>query len=130
MSEFGGQTVAFVAVSQTGSPGWGGLREKVRVATPLSGCRFRSHTSDETPVTQTDVATEIWKLTAPPDAAALVVAANGELLYDGSDHPELLDPDSDAGKAATFQIDGPIQPKRDMDGSVHHVTIWCKRQAG
>lgn len=127
---FGGQTVAFVAVVSTGEPGWGGLREKTRTATPLSGCRFRSHTSAETPVTQTDVSTEVWKLTAPPAEAALAVKASGELLYDGTDHPEALDPESDAGKAATFQIDGPIQPKFDMDGTVQHVTIWCKRQVG
>ncbi|ART69119.1 hypothetical protein BTO20_11475 [Mycobacterium dioxanotrophicus] len=130
MSEsFGGQTVAFVAVTQTGSPGWGGLKPTVRTATPLGGCHFRPASSSETPDTQIDVTTEVWKLTAPPEAAALAVKANGELVYDGSDHPELLDLESDAGKAATFQIDGPIMPKYD-GAEVHHVTIFCKRQAG
>lgn len=127
---FGGQTVGFVTVTETGSPGWGGLKAKVRTTTRLSGCRFRSASSTETPDTQTDVTTEVWKLTAPPEAVALAAKANGQLVYDGTAHPEVLDLDSDAGKAATFQIDGPVIPKYDMDGSVHHVTVMCKRQAG
>lgn len=131
MSEsFGGQTVAFVTVTRTGAPGWGGLKPTTRALTPLGGCRFRQVSSVETPETQTDVTTEVWKLTAPADAAALAVKANGQLVYDGSDHPELIDLDSAAGKAATFQIDGQITPKFDMDGSTHHVTIMCKRQVG
>ncbi|OBB15052.1 hypothetical protein A5761_15025 [Mycolicibacterium setense] len=127
---FGGQTVAFVTVTETGPIGWGGLKSKTRVATSLAGCHFRPAASTETPDTQTDVATEVWKLTAPPAVAALAVKASGELVYDGSDHPELLDLESDAGKKATFQIDGPIMPKYGLDNSVHHVTIMCKRQAG
>lgn len=130
MSEsFGGQTVGFVAVVETGQPGWGGLKAKARTVTPQSGCHFRPASSTETPDTQTDVTTEVWKLTAPPEAAVLAVKANGELVYDGSDHPELLDLESDAGRAATFQIFGPIMPKYDLD-AIHHVTIFCKRQAG
>lgn len=129
MSEFGDQVVALVSVGRTGQPGWGGLRDKARVATRYPGVHFRPYSSTETPVTQTDVTTEVWKLTGPPDAIALSVKGNGELIYDGSDHPELLDLDSDAGKAATFQIDGQISPKYDLDG-VHHVTIMCKRQVG
>lgn len=125
---FGGQTVAFVAVTETGPIGWGGLKSKTRVATPLAGCHFRPASSTEIDA-QTDVTTEVWKLTAPPAAAAMAVKANGELAYDGTDHPELLDLDSDAGKAATFQIDGPIMPKYGLDNLVHHVTIMCKRQA-
>lgn len=125
---FGSQTVAFVAVTETGPIGWGGLKAKTRSATPLAGCHFRPASSTETPDAQTDVTTEVWKLTAPPPAA-LAVNASGELVYDGTDHPELLDLDSDAGKAATFQVDGPIMPKYDLAGGVHHVTIMCKRQA-
>lgn len=125
---FGGQTVAFVTVTETGQIGWGGLKGKTWAVTPLGGCHFRPASSTEVDG-QTDVTTEVWKLTAPPDAAALVVKANGELVYDGTDHPELLDLDSDAGKRATFQIDGPIMPKYGQDNAVHHVTIMCKRQA-
>lgn len=125
---FGGQTVAFVTVTETGQIGWGGLKSKDRAVTALSGCHFRPASSTEDDG-QTDVTTEVWKLTAPPEAVDLSVKASGELVYDGTDHPEDLDLDSDAGKAATFQIDGPIMPKYGLDNSVHHVTIMCKRQA-
>lgn len=125
---FGGQTVAFVAVTESGTIGWGGLKAKARTVTALSGCHFRPASSTEADE-KTDVTTEVWKLTAPPEAAALAVKANGELVYDGTEHPEDLDLESDAGKAATFQIDGPIMPKYGLDNAVHHVTIMCKRQA-
>ncbi len=127
---FGGQTVAFLSVTETGQPGWGGIREDVRVATRCPGVRFRPYSSVETPVTQTDVTTERWKLTAPADAVALAVKGNGELLYDGTEHPELLDLDAESTLQFVFQVDGQKMPKHDMDGPVHHVTIMCKRQVG
>ena len=131
MSEsFGDQVVAFVAVSQAGAPGWGGLKTKTRTATRLAGCHFRPVSSDETPVTQTDVTTEVWKLTAPPDAVVLAAKGNDELVYDGSQHPELLDLDADSTRQFVFQIDGQRMPKFDLDGSVHHVTVFAKRQVG
>ncbi|AJA43310.1 head closure [Mycobacterium phage Sbash] len=131
MSEtFGDQVVALVTVTETGAPGWGGLKGKARTATKVTGCHFRLSSSTETPDGQTNVATEVWKLTAPPTAAALAAKPGGELIYDGTKHPEALDLDTAAGIAATFQIDGPIAPKYDVDGQVHHVTIMCKRQAG
>ncbi|QFG11082.1 head-to-tail stopper [Mycobacterium phage QueenHazel] len=131
MSEqFGGQVVAIVTVAPTGSPGWGGLKSKSRTAVRVPGCHFRPAGSSETPDAQTNVATEFWKLTAPPVAAVLAAKASGELLYDGSEHPELLNPESSAGRAATFQIEGPIMPKYDDGSEVHHVTIMCKRQIG
>lgn len=127
---FGNQVVAFVAVTQSGEPGWGGLKQKTRTATRCPAVRFRPYSSTETPVTQTDATTEVWKLTAPPEAAALAVEGNGELVYDGSDHPELLDLEADSTRQFVFLIDGQRMPKYDMDGSVNHVTIFCKRQVG
>jgi len=127
---FGAQVVGVVAVSQSGEPGWGGLKAKSRSVVRVPGCHFRPYSSDETPVTQTDVASEVWKLTAPPAAAVLLAKASGELVFDGSEHPESLDLGSAEGRAAVFQVDGPVMPKFDLDGSVHHVTVFCKRQAG
>jgi len=127
---FGGQAVAFVAVTQSGEPGWGGLKQKSRTVTRLAGVRFRPVSVDETPVTQTDATTEVWKLTAPPDAVALAAKGNGELVYDGSQHPELLDPEADSTRQYVFQIDGQRMPRPDMDGVLHHVTIYAKRQVG
>ncbi|SKU70602.1 Uncharacterised protein [Mycobacteroides abscessus subsp. massiliense] len=127
---FGGQTVALVTVSQTGQPGWGGLRATTRTPVRLEGCHFRPYSSSETPERQIDVTTEVWKLTAPPEAAALAVKASGQLIYDGTDHPELIDLDSEFGKSSTFQIYGQIMPRYDADKAVHHVTVFCKRQVG
>lgn len=123
---FGGQTVAFVTVSQTGQPGYLGLEDESRSATPLSGCRFRQLSAAEQPEGASNVASEVWKCTAPPAAAALAVRSTGELIYDGTNNPQLPDePDT-----TVFYIDGPIAPKYDMDGTVEHVTILAKRWAG
>lgn len=127
---FGEQVVAFVAVSETGEPGWGGLKQKSYTVARCAQVRFRPYSSTETPVTQTDSTTEVWKLTAPPDAVALAAKGNGELIYDGTQNPESLDPTADATRQFVFQIDGQVQPRYDMDGTLHHVTVFAKRQAG
>ncbi|AVO21614.1 head closure [Mycobacterium phage MooMoo] len=126
---FGGQVVAFVTITKTGEPGWGGLKEPSRTAVRVPGCHFRPANAAETPDEQTNVATEWWKLTAPAVEAVIEATAGGEIVYDGTEHPEELDLDSDEGIAATFQIDGPIRPKYDLD-RLHHVTVMCKRQVG
>lgn len=113
MESFGGQSVELVTVSTSGQPGFLGVAEEVRTSVVVSGCRGRQLSADEV-VGQTDTATEVWKWTMPPTADVLAVKPPGELLYEGR----------------TFQIDGPIAPKRDMEGRVHHVTILAKIQAG
>ncbi|MCH9728385.1 MAG: hypothetical protein K0U84_01655 [Actinomycetia bacterium] len=114
MSTFGGQTVTFVAVTETGDAGYLGLKTKARAGTAVEGCQFQPAKSQETPDGQTNVATEVWRCTAPPDAAVLAASPGDELTYDGD----------------TFEVDGPILLRHKKDGSVHHVTIMCKRQAG
>lgn len=117
---FGYQTLGFVTVSEIGEPGYLGIKEKQRSVTLLHGCHFRQLSADEI-VTETDVVTEVWKGTCPPEAAALAAKSTGEVLYDGTSNP------SDT-KVNTFHIDGPKAPKSDL-GQVHHVTVICKRQA-
>lgn len=109
---FGDQTVTFVAVASSGSVGYLGLRGQSRPGTAVPGCRMRPWTTKETPDGPIDTATEMWKITAPPAAAVLSAKPDGEISYDGK----------------TFHIVGPVQPKRDMAGVLHHVTIFCKRQ--
>lgn len=109
---FGGQAVAFVTVSR-GEPGYLGLGGTSRADDTVFGCHFRPASSVETPAnSESDVATEIWKLTAPPTSTVLAAGPGDELSYDGN----------------TYQILGPIMPKYDDDGTVHHVTIMAKRQ--
>ena len=111
---FGGQTVSLVTVSLADTPGKLGLREQVRTTVDIGGCRFRQLSSTESPESQTDVAGATWKLTLPPTPEALAATSTGEIRYEGE----------------TFQIVGPVAPKFDIDGTVHHVTIVCKRHQG
>lgn len=110
---FGSQTVTFVAYSDTGTPGYLGKKAEVRTEVEVAGCHFRPASVTETPDGESNVATEVWKLTAPPVAAVLNAKSTGELVYAGE----------------TFQIDGPVMPKFDL-GALHHVTVMCKKQAG
>lgn len=110
---FGGQSVTITTVGTTGNPGFLGVKTETRSSVTVSGCRGRVMSVDEID-TATDIATEIWKFTLPPVAAALNASPTGEISYGGR----------------VFQIDGPPAPKFDLDGQVHHVTIMAKRQAG
>lgn len=110
---FGGQTVVLTTVTTSGEPGYLGLKTQVRTDVTISGCRGRVVSSSEIDA-QTDTATELWKFTVPPVAAALSAGPTGELTYQGR----------------VFQIDGQPIPKYDMAGQIHHVTIMAKRQAG
>ena len=113
MTTFGGHTVTFVGVTTAGTPGYLGLKAESRSSATVVGCRARQLSSSETDG-QPDVASEVWKFTLPPVAAALAAAATGEITYEGK----------------TFLIDGPPAPKYNMDGTVHHVTVLAKRQDG
>lgn len=110
---FGDQAVKIVTVAETGSPGYLGVKSKSRTEIEVTDCHFRPVGVSETPDAETNVATEVWKLTAPPVAAVLAAKPNGELIYDGK----------------TFKIDGPVMPKYDF-GALHHVTVMCKRALG
>ncbi|MGV0785113.1 hypothetical protein [Mycolicibacterium sp. XJ775] len=110
---FGNQTVKIVTVTETGAPGYLGKKAEARTEVEVAGCHFRPASVTETPDAETDVATEVWKLTAPPVAAVLNAKSTDELIYAGE----------------TFQIDGPIMPKYDL-GALHHVTVMCKKQVG
>ncbi len=123
--EFGRQTVGFVTATESGSPGYLGVREKTFTTVAQSGVRFRPLRTDELDK-QTDVSTEMWKLTAPVSVAALAAKSTGEIVYDGTDSPT-FDEEDDSN---VFTIDGFIQPKPGMYGGVHHITIMCGRKAG
>lgn len=108
---FGGQSVTFVTVTHAGTSGFLGVVAESRVETVVSGCRFRpaavSEASDAV-----SVASGRWRATCPPVAAALNASPGGEVKCGG----------------VTYLIDGPPQPKYDIDGVLHHVTVMCKRQ--
>lgn len=119
----GSQTVKLSVIAQSGAPGYLGMKSETRTDVTVTGCRGRVLSAQETAELQTDVASEIWKWTLPPEAAAATARSTGELVYDGTANPVRT-------ATSVFQIDGPIRPKYDMDGTLHHVTLMAKRQAG
>lgn len=123
MTYLGGQTIKLGTVSTGGAPGYLGMKTETRTDVTVTGCRGRVLTAAEAAELTTDIATEIWKWTLPPSATALAATATGEVVYDGTAAPA-------RSATSVFEIDGPIQPKFNMDGTVHHVTLMCKRQAG
>lgn len=115
---FGSQTVKFITITD-GTPDRNNVATPVRTPVTVSGCRFRPLTFREK-VDVTDVATEIWKLTAPADAGALAAESVDEVVYDGSTNPADV-----AGNR--FQIVGGVQPFNDMGSTVFKVTVLCQK---
>lgn len=111
---FGGQAVTFVTVIRSGEPDSLGMIPEVRTEVVVTGCRHRPLDAKETPEYMTNVATEVWKTTAPPEAAALAADSTGELKVDGE----------------TYQISGGAKPFTDMNGQLFKVTILSQKQAG
>lgn len=108
---FGDQTVIFVTIND-GAKDRLGVPAKVKTEVPVTGCRFRPFSTEET-MTLTDVATEVWKCTAPPHPAVLAAKAVDELKHDGN----------------TYQVSGGIKPYPYAESSlIYKVTVWCKKQ--
>ena len=107
---FGGQVVTFV----TNTLGAEGRfeREVTPTSTDVPGCRFRPLGTSEI-VAETDLATEVWKCTAPPVAAALNATATSQLVYGGK----------------TYNVTG-VEPFTDMAGRPFKVTVIAERYIG
>lgn len=108
---FGSQTVTFIAVTE-GTPDRLGVPAQVRTEHTVTGCRFRPLSAEET-VALTNVATEVWKCTAPPVADVLAGKAVDELKVAG----------------VTYQIIGGIKPFEDFTDPFK-VTVLCHKQTG
>lgn len=121
-SEFGKQTVGFVSVVD-GAPDRNNMPTQTHAVDLVAGVRFRPLRANEK-VGLADIATEVWKLTAPPTSVVLSAKASGQLVYDGSAAPEWDDDDS----SNRFQIVGGVQPFTDMSDQVVKVTVLCQRQ--
>lgn len=108
---FGGDTVIFVTITD-GAKDRLGIPAKVRTEVPVTGCRFRSLTFEEK-ITLTDVATEMWRCTAPSDPAVLAAKAIDEVKH----------------KGITYDIVGGVEmfPYAEND-SIYKVSVLCKKQ--
>lgn len=111
---FGAQTVTFVTFTEAGSPGALGTYAMTETKAAVKNCRHRPLTFKETAETDTDIATEMWKTTAPPEAAVLAAEASGVIEVDGE----------------RYQIIGGIRHHVDMDGAPFKVTIISQKQIG
>jgi hypothetical protein len=117
MLPLGGQTVTFVSIAEGTKDPWG-IAAPVPTDVPVRGCRFRPLSGTEK-VGLTDVATDIWRLTAPPVAVVMNAKVNDQIKYSG--------PETD-GLVVTFEIDGGTNTFPDADGAPFKVTVLCKRQ--
>jgi len=111
---FGGDTVTFISVTETGDPDDMGERPVTRMNVDVPGCLHRPLTAQETPEWLTDIATQIWQTTAPPQAAAIAANSTGEMRVNG----------------VTYRIIGGAQPFKDFSPNIFVVTILSKIEAG
>lgn len=111
---FGNQTVGFVTQTQTGTPGSLGEMPTDPTTVDVPGCRHRPLSVAETPDVLIDIATQVWKTTAPPVDAVVNAKANGQLTVDGK----------------TYQIVGGPQVFPDAEGNAFKVTLLSQVQVG
>lgn len=112
MTDFGGQTITFVAYSDTGSLGALGTYAQAETLTAVTGCRHRPLSASETAEYDIDVATVVWKSTCPPDAAVLAAKSDDEIRVDGVGYKIIAGP----------------RHHVDMGGSPFKVTILSQRK--
>jgi hypothetical protein len=104
---FGSDTILFVTLTETGVPDAAGVMTFTRTPVAVPGCHHRPLSAAETPEWLTDIGTQVWKTTAPPQAAAIAAKSTGELVVGG----------------VTYRIIGGAQPFKDFTPNVFKVTI-------
>lgn len=74
---FGSQTVSFVTVTGTGVFDDLGYETTTESEVAVAGCRHRPLSAKEATEALGDVSIQIWKTTAPPEAAAIAAKSTG-----------------------------------------------------
>jgi hypothetical protein len=95
---FGNKTVSFVTLEHTGVYDDFGVEQVNEVPVSVTGCRHRPLSAAEATEALGNVAHQVWKTTAPPEAAAAAAKSTGHLTVDG----------------VTYYIIGGAQPFEDM----------------
>lgn len=108
----GGQTVTFTTLTGTGV--YDELGDEIMTESDVSvaGCLHEPMSASEMPEWLTNIATQVWITTAPPEAAAIAAKSTGVLEEGG----------------VTYKIIGGAQPNPDFSGAVHNVTILSQIQ--
>lgn len=109
---FGSQTVTFITAVGTGVYDELGAETVTTTTVDVPGCHHRPLRADEMPEWLSNIATQVWKTTAPPAAAAIAAKSTGKLTVGGK----------------TFQIIGGSQPFADFTVSPFKVTILSQIQ--
>jgi len=105
---FGNQTVIFVAMTPGTVVGSLGEKTPGTIQVPVYNCRHRPLSDAETPEYLTDIATQVWKTTAPPVPVAINASPTGQLIVGG----------------ITYRIVAGAQPFPDpMSNEIFKVTI-------
>lgn len=80
---FGSQTVTFVTLVGTGVYDEYGFEQTTETEVEVTGCRHRPLSAKEANEALGNVAQQIWKTTAPPEAAAVAAKSTGKLRVGG-----------------------------------------------
>lgn len=80
---FGSQTVTFATLVGTGECDDFGVEQVEEVEVPVEGCRHRPLSAAEASAAFGNVARQVWKTTAPPEAAAIAAKSTGVLKEGG-----------------------------------------------
>lgn len=111
MTGFGSQTVTFVTVTGTGVFNDYGEEGTTSADVDVTGCRHRPLSAAEATEAFGNVGRQVWKTTAPPEAAAVAALSTGTLKEGGR----------------TFAILGGAQPFEDYSDPFK-VTILSEIQ--
>lgn len=106
---FGATTVTFISETPSGTPGRLGSQTPLEVRVDVAGCRFRPLYARELPEDMTNLATQVWRCTAPPEAASAAAKSTGLLEVDG----------------VKYRIIGGARPFEDF-AAPFKVTIDCQ----
>jgi hypothetical protein len=107
---FGVTTVTFISETPSGARGKLGTQTPAEARVDVPGCRFRPLYAREMPEDLTNLATQVWRCTAPPEAAAIVAKSTGVLEVEG----------------VKYRIIGGARPFEDFTNPFK-VTIDCQR---
>lgn len=83
MTRLGNQVVTFVSYEDSGSAGALGTYTPSETTVDVPGCHHRPMAFRETAEFDVDIATQVWKTTAPPKPAVLAAQAEGEIRVNG-----------------------------------------------
>lgn len=114
MSGLGSQVVIFGSFAESGTPDGLGMMTETAVEVEVPGCLFRTLRAEETPQTEVDVNTQVWRCTAPATTTTLAADSTGYLKY-GDD---------------IYQIIGGPQQFADLGGDIDHVVVLAQKQTG